>query len=99
MNQERLMKVLVAPVISEKSTLATDANNQYVFKVAVDASKPEIKHAVELMFSVEVDAVRVANVNGKTKRFGARLGRRNDWKKAYVTLKADHQIDFMGRAE
>jgi len=99
MNQERLMKVLLAPVISEKSTLAAEQANRYVFKVATDATKPEIKQAVELMFNVQVGAVRVANMKGKVKRFGARFGRRSDWKKAYVTLKEGQQIDLMGGAE
>lgn len=96
MNQERLMKILVAPHVSEKSAIAAEQDNKYVFKVARDASKPEIKQAVELMFNVEVDAVQVTNVKGKAKRFGAVQGRRNDWKKAYVTLKSGQEIDFMG---
>lgn len=99
MNQERLMNVLLAPVVSEKSTVAAEAANQYVFKVVADASKPEIKGAVELLFNVQVEQVRVSNVKGKTKRFGQRIGRRSDWKKAYVTLKSDQAIDFMGGAE
>lgn len=99
MKQERLMKVLLAPVISEKSTLAAEMNNQYVFKVVSDASKPEIKGAIEQMFNVEVDGVRVTQVKGKSKRFGARSGRRSDWKKAYITLKEGQTIDFMGGAE
>jgi large subunit ribosomal protein L23 len=86
MNQERLMKVLLSPHISEKSSIAADQNNQIVLKVANDASKPEIKQAVELLFDVKVDKVQVSNVKGKTKRFGARMGRRSDWKKVYITL-------------
>lgn len=96
MKQERLMKILLAPHISEKTMMA--AENLVAFKVARDASKPEIKSAVELMFSVKVKAVNVVNVKGKAKRFGATRGRRSDWKKAYVTLEADHQIDFFGAA-
>ncbi len=99
MNQERLMKVLLAPHVSEKSTSVAEVSNQYVFRVVGDATKPEIKQAVELMFSVEVGAVQVANMKGKQKRFGARQGRRSDWKKAYVTLKAGQEIDFAGGAE
>lgn len=96
MNQERLMKVLLAPHISEKSSVAAEANNQYVFRVVSDASKPEIKAAVELLFNVGVEAVRVSTVKGKVKRFGQRIGRRSDWKKAYVTLKSGQEISFMG---
>lgn len=96
MNQERLMKVVLAPVISEKSASMADAANQYVFKVATDANKAEIKGAVEQLFNVEVTNVRVCNVNGKSKRHGQHMGRRKDWKKAYVTLKSEQEIDFMG---
>jgi len=96
MNQERLMKVLLAPHISEKSSMAAEANNQYVFRVVTDASKPEIKAAVEMLFNVGVEAVRVSTVKGKVKRFGQRFGRRSDWKKAYVTLKSGQEINFMG---
>ena len=99
MNEERLMKVLMAPHISEKSTIAADQNNQIVFKVATDATKPEIKKAVELLFDVKVNRVQVSNVKGKVKRFGAKMGRRNDWKKAYVTLQEGQEIDFLGAAE
>jgi len=95
MNEERMLKVLLAPHISEKSSMVAEQSNQIVFKVTTDASKPEIKKAVEQMFSVEVDTVRTTNVKGKNKRFGQRLGRRNDWKKAYVTLKAGQDIDFL----
>jgi large subunit ribosomal protein L23 len=96
MNQERIMKVLIAPVVSEKSTRLADANRQFVFKVVKDASKPEIRKAVELMFDVKVDAVQVTNVKGKIKRSGSRLGKRSDWKKAFVTLAEGHDINFMG---
>jgi large subunit ribosomal protein L23 len=97
MNQERLMKVLLSPVISEKSSRVADANRQFVFKVLPGASKPEIRDAVELMFDVKVKGVQVANVRGKTKRFGQTVGRRVNWKKAYVTLAEGHDIDFMGK--
>jgi len=96
MNQERLMKVLVAPIVSEKSTRLADAHRQFAFKVVKDASKPEVRKAVELMFDVKVDSVQIANVGGKTKRFGQSMGKRADWKKAYVTLAEGHDIDFMG---
>ena len=96
MNQERLMNVLLAPVVSEKSSRLADANRQYVFKVMKDASKPEVKKAVELMFSVKVDSVQISNMRGKVKAHGRSIGRRSDWKKAYVTLSEGHDIDFMG---
>jgi large subunit ribosomal protein L23 len=96
MNQERLMKVLLAPLVSEKSTRLADANRQFVFKVLPDSSKPEVRKAVELMFDVKVTGVQIANVRGKTKRFGQKEGKRADWKKAYVTLAEGHDIDFIG---
>jgi large subunit ribosomal protein L23 len=92
--QSRLMQVILAPVISEKSTFVADKNRQIVFRVDKRASKPEIKAAVEFMFKVEVQAVRVSNVHGKEKRFGQTLGRRNEWKKAYVSLKPGQEINF-----
>jgi len=84
---ERLLNLLIAPHVSEKAARATERANQYVFKVRTDATKPEIRAAVQMMFSVEVDAVQVVNVEGKKKRFGQSFGRRSDWKKAYVTLR------------
>ena len=96
MNQERLMTVLLGPHVSEKSTDVAEAHNQVVFKVRRDASKPEIRRAVELLFDVKVDKVSVVNHKGKIKRFGMQFGRRQDWKKAYVTLPAGQDIDFMG---
>ena len=96
MNQERLMKVLLAPIVSEKSTRVADASRQFVFKVMKDASKPEVKKAVELMFDVKVDKVQITNMRGKVKAHGRSIGRRSDWKKAYVTLSEGHDIDFMG---
>jgi len=95
-NQERLMQLLIAPHVSEKSTRIGDAHRQVVFKVVRDARKPEIKRAVELLFEVEVEGVQVANVKGKRKTFGRMKGRRSDWKKAYVKLKPGHDIDFTG---
>jgi large subunit ribosomal protein L23 len=90
------MKVLVAPIVSEKSTRLADENRQFAFKVMPDASKPEVRKAVELMFDVKVKAVQMANVRGKAKRFGQKMGKRSDWKKAYVTLAEGHDINFMG---
>ncbi|HXH02840.1 MAG TPA: 50S ribosomal protein L23 [Candidatus Competibacteraceae bacterium] len=98
MNQERLMKVLLAPHVSEKSTTVADKHNQVTFRVATDATKAEIKGAVELLFNVKVKGVTVVNMKGKVKRFGARYGRRSDWKKAYVSLEAGQEIDFLGGA-
>jgi large subunit ribosomal protein L23 len=97
--QARLMQVLLAPVISEKSTFVADKANQVIFRVASDATKPEIKAAVEFIFKVEVEAVSVANVRGKVKRFGQVPGRRNHWKKAYVSLKQGQEINFAEQAE
>ncbi len=94
MNEERLYKVILAPVISEKSTMAAETSNQVAFKVLRDADKPEIRAAVEKMFGVKVENVRVLNVKGKTKRTRFGVGRRNDWKKAYVRLAAGQEIDF-----
>ena len=92
--QERLMQVLLAPVVSEKSTFVADKGNQYVFRVVPDATKPEIKAAVELMFKTQVKSVSVLNVRGKQKRFGRFMGRRNNWKKAYVALQPGQEINF-----
>jgi large subunit ribosomal protein L23 len=93
-SQERLMNVLIAPQISEKATYVADKNEQVVFRVATDATKPEIKAAVEMMFKVSVDSVQVACVKGKVKRSGRVVGHRNDWKKAYVCLAAGQEINF-----
>ena len=92
--QERLLQVILAPVVSEKSTFVADKNEQVIFRVANDATKPEIKAAVELLFKVEVESVQVSNVRGKEKRFGRFVGRRNNWKKAYVCLKEGQEINF-----
>jgi large subunit ribosomal protein L23 len=94
MSQERILKILRAPVISEKAAMGADARNQHVFKVSGDASKLEIKKAVESFFNVKVDRVRTLNMKGKSKRFGQVQGRRSDWKKAYVTLADGHDIDY-----
>lgn len=96
MKQERLLDIIRAPHISEKSTIVAERDNQVVFKVAVDATKLEIKKAVELLFEVEVDSVRVVNMKGKTKRHGMAIGKRVNWKKAYVSLKEGQDIDFLG---
>ncbi|MDD2662813.1 MAG: 50S ribosomal protein L23 [Dechloromonas sp.] len=95
MNQERLMQVLLAPQISEKATYVADKNEQVVFRVASDATKPEIKAAVELLFKVEVESVQTANVKGKVKRFKGATGRRKGWKKAFVSLKPGQEINFV----
>jgi len=93
-NQERLMQVLLAPQISEKATYVADKNEQVIFIVAPDATKPEIKAAVELLFKVQVESVQVANVKGKKKRFGRSMGRRSDVRKAFVCLKPGQEINF-----
>ncbi|MER1940919.1 MAG: 50S ribosomal protein L23 [Castellaniella sp.] len=94
MNAERLMQIILAPVVTEKSTMVAEKNNQVAFRVVADATKPEIKAAVELLFKVEVDSVQVANRKGKEKRFGRFIGRRRNERKAYVSLKAGQEIDF-----
>ena len=94
MNQERIYKVLLGPHISEKATVVAEEHNQYVFKVAKDATKLEIKKAVEQLFEVSVKAVRTAVVKGKTKRTRHGMGQRSDWKKAYVSLEQGQEIDF-----
>ena len=96
MNQERMHQILVSPHVSEKAALLADDQNQHVFKVLSTATKLEVKQAVEGMFNVKVDKVRILNIKGKTKRFGGRLGKRSDLRKAYVTLMPDNDIDFAG---
>jgi large subunit ribosomal protein L23 len=93
-DEGRLAQVLLAPIVSEKATQVGEKNNQVLFKVMRDATKPEIKAAVELMFKVEVASVSVVNVKGKTKRFGGRVGRRDHVKKAYVALKPGQELQF-----
>lgn len=94
MSKERLMKVLLAPVVSEKSSMAADGSRQYTFMVDTEATKPEISAAVELLFDVKVEKVQTINVNGKRKRFGQIQGKRKDWKKAMVRLQEGQDIDF-----
>ena len=95
---ERLMTVLLAPVVSEKGTYVADKHEQVIFRVAPDATKPEVKAAVELMFKVQVDSVQISNVHGKEKRFGRFVGRRRGWKKAYVCLKPGQELNFAQEA-
>ena len=95
MNQQRLMQVLLAPQVSEKATYVADRDEQVIFRVAPDATKPEVKAAVELLFKVSVESVQIANVKGKKKRFGRYMGSRKDWKKAYVCLKPGQEINFV----
>ena len=96
-NPERLMQVILSPQISEKATFIGEKHNQIIFRVVPDATKPEVKAAVELMWKnqkVEVESVRVSNVKGKEKRFGRFMGRRSSWKKAYISIKAGQEINF-----
>jgi len=97
-NEGRLAQVLVAPVISEKATQVAEKHNQVLFKVLRDATKPEIKAAVELLFKVEVEGVSVVNIKGKVKRNARGVGRRNHVKKAYVSIKAGQALNFSGEA-
>lgn len=99
MTEERLMTILLEPHISEKAAMGAENAAQHVFKVRTDASKPEIKAAIEKLFNVSVDQVQVMNVKGKTKRFGRSMGRRSDWKKAVVRLASGQDIDYTGGAE
>ena len=98
MNQERLMKILLSHIVSEKSTQMGEQNNQVAFRVLQDATKPEIKAAVELMFKVKVDTVHVLNLKGKAKRYGKTSGRRRDTRKAYVSLSQGQEINFAGES-
>lgn len=95
-HEERLMNILLEPHISEKSTSVAEAANQVVFKVNVTATKKEVKQAVEKLFEVTVEDVTVVNVKGKVKRTNKGFSRRNNWKKAYVSLKDGDDIDFIG---
>ena len=99
MNREQLMSVLIAPHVTEKTSLAMQNHNQYTFRVRRDASKTDIKKAVELMFDVKVAGVQVVNEPGKQRRFGRLTGRTQDWKKAYVSLVAGQTIDYEARAK
>jgi len=96
MNSERLTKIIVGPVVAEKATRVAENNNQVVLKVLPNANKLEIKHAVETLFDVKVSAVTTTNVKGKVKRTGRTLGKRSDWKKAYVTLAEGSDLNFLG---
>ncbi|MEO8400639.1 MAG: 50S ribosomal protein L23 [Gammaproteobacteria bacterium] len=96
MKQDRLLKVIQAPHMSEKAALGAENQSMYVFKVATTSTKPEIKEAVELLFKTKVAYVRIVNVKTKPKRFGAIQGRSKAWKKAYVTLQEGQRIDFAG---
>ena len=98
-SEERLMKVLLAPVISEKATFVAEKNEQVVFLVSKDATKPEIKAAVELLFKVQVESVQVANRQGKQKRAGRFMGRRNHTRRAFVCLKPGQEINFTEEAK
>ena len=97
-DEGRLMQVLVAPIVSEKATMVAENTNAVLFKVLRDATKPEIKAAVELMFKVEVTGVSVLNQKGKTKRFGKTIGRRDNVRKAYVTLQPGQELNLSGEA-
>jgi large subunit ribosomal protein L23 len=96
MNQERMHQILVSPHVSEKGSLLADEQNQHVFKVLSTATKTEVKEAVEGMFKVKVEKVRILNTKGKDKRFAGRMGKRSGMRKAYVSLMADNDIDFAG---
>jgi large subunit ribosomal protein L23 len=96
MKAERILKIIIAPHLSEKATIAAQERREYVFQVCSDASKPEVKDAVENLFKTKVDSVRIVNVKTKPKRFGNILGKSKAWKKAYVTLQEGQQIDFAG---
>ncbi len=96
--ENRLAQILIAPIVSEKATMASEKHNQVLFKVLRDATKPEIKAAVELMFKVEVESVQTVLQKGKVKRFGRSIGRRDHVKKAYVSLKAGQELNISGEA-
>ncbi len=95
MNQERIMQVLLAPHVTEKTSMVAANGNQVVFRVLPSATKSEVKQAVETLFKVKVRNVTTVNVKGKTKRFGGHLGQRSDWKKAYVSLAEGQELDFL----
>ena len=98
MNKERMLTILRAPHVSEKASMSSNGLRQYAFHVAKDACKPEIFEAVEQLFNVKVKNVRICNVRGKSVRVGRTQGRHSDWKKAYITLKQDQEIDIAGTA-
>ncbi|HEX8783683.1 MAG TPA: 50S ribosomal protein L23 [Steroidobacteraceae bacterium] len=99
MNREQLMSVLIAPHVTEKTSLAMQNHNQYTFRVRREASKTDIRKAIELMFDVKVTGVQVVNEPGKVRRFGRTVGRTQDWKKAYVSLSPGQTIDYEARAK
>ena len=99
MNREQLMNVLIAPHVTEKTSLAMQNHNQYTFRVRRDATKADIRQAIELMFDVKVAGVQVVNETGKARRFGRTVGRTQDWKKAYVSLADGQTIDYEARAK
>jgi len=96
MNKDRLYKVLLSPRVTEKTSFLGDDSNQYVFQVAPDATKAEIRAAVEQLFEVNVESVQTVNVKGKSKTFKLRPGKRNDWKKAYIRVQEGQTLDFLG---
>jgi large subunit ribosomal protein L23 len=96
MNQERLLKVILSPHISEKATIGVEKRNEYVFRVASSATKPEVKDAIEHLFNTKVKSVRIVNVRAKKKLFKGVEGSRKAWKKAYVALQADQKLDIIG---
>ncbi len=98
MNKERLMQVIRAPIVSEKTALVQEKSNQFVFEVAADATKGDVKAAVEALFNVKVEGVNVVNVRGKSRAFRGRLGKRADWRKAYVRLSQGQTIDLTAQA-
>ena len=96
MNKNRLYQVLLAPRVTEKTTRVGEESNQYIFRVVQDANKSEVRNAVEMLFDVSVESVRIVNVKGKNKSFRMRPGRRSDWKKAYVRVQEGQVIDLLG---
>ena len=96
MSKNRLFKVLLSPRVTEKTTRIGEGSNQYVFQVIKDANKSEVKGAVEMLFDVNVESVRIVNVKGKSKAFRMRQGKRSDWKKAYVRVQEGQVIDLLG---
>ena len=97
-HQERLMQILLGSHVSEQATAVAEKNKQIVFRVRSDATKLQVRHAVEALFEVKVANVKIARMPGKSKRFGNRMGTRSGWKKAYVKLAPGHDIDFTGGA-
>jgi large subunit ribosomal protein L23 len=96
MNKNRLYQVILAPRVTEKTTRVGEESNQYVFRVVKDAKKAEVRNAVEMLFDVNVESVRIVNVKGKSKTFRMRPGKRSDWKKAYVRVQDGQVIDVLG---